>query len=226
MPSKYLISPSILSADFAELGAQISQAEEAGADWIHIDVMDGHYVPNLTMGPFIVETCARITDLPLDVHLMIEKPESLLEAFAQAGASTLTVHIETCPHIHRTIQIIHQLSCKAGITLNPGTPASAIAPALPFVDLVLVMTVNPGYSGQSFIPEVVPKIAQIRKMLDEVNPQTMIEVDGGITSQTLPAVLEAGAQVFVAASAIFKHPLGIKAGIKKLQASIPNFVKT
>ncbi len=226
MPSKYLISPSILSADFAELGAQISQAEEAGADWIHIDVMDGHYVPNLTMGPFIVETCARITDLPLDVHLMIEKPESLLEAFAQAGASTLTVHIETCPHIHRTIQIIHQLSCKAGITLNPGTPASAIAPALPFVDLVLVMTVNPGYSGQSFIPEVVPKIAQIRKMLDEVNPQTMIEVDGGITSQTLPAVLEAGAQVFVAASAIFKHPLGIKAGIKKLQASTPNFVKT
>lgn len=220
MHADYLISPSILSADFSKLGAEITQAEKAGADWIHIDVMDGHYVPNLTMGPFIVETCARITQLPLDVHLMVEKPESLLEAFAQAGANTLTVHIETCPHIHRTIQTIHSLGCKAGITLNPGTPASAIFPVLPFVDLVLVMTVNPGYSGQKFIPEVVPKIAHIKEELQKVNPKAKIEVDGGINPQTIPAVLGAGADVFVAASAIFKHPQGIEAGIKELWATI------
>ena len=221
MNSNYLIAPSILSADFAELGVQITQAEKAGANWIHIDVMDGHFVPNLTMGPFIVETCARITDLPLDVHLMVEEPESFLKAFAQAGASYLTVHIETCPHIHHTIQTIHQLGCKAGITLNPGTPVSAILPILPFVDLVLVMTVNPGYSGQEFIPELVPKIAQIKKILAEVNPIAMIEVDGGITPQTLPTVLKAGAQVFVAASAIFKHPQGIQAGLRALQEKLP-----
>ena len=221
MNRKYIIAPSILSADFAELGAQISQAEKAGADWIHIDVMDGHFVPNLTMGPFIVETCARITDLPLDVHLMVEKPESLLAAFAQAGASSLTVHIEACPHIHHTIQKIHQLGCKAGITLNPDTPASAIIPFLPLVDLVLVMTVHPGYSGQEFISGVIPKIAQINKSLSEMNPAAIIEVDGGITPQTLPLVLEAGAQVFVAASAIFKHPQGIEAGLRALQEKFP-----
>ncbi len=221
MNSNYLIAPSILSADFTELGSQITQAEKAGAGWIHIDVMDGHFVPNLTMGPFIVEACARITELPLDVHLMVEKPETLLNAFALAGASSLTVHIETCPHIHRTIQTIHQLGCKAGIALNPGTPASAITPILHLADMVLVMSVNPGYSGQKFIPEVVSKIAQIRKTLDDINPQTIIEVDGGITPQTLPLTLKAGAQAFVAASAIFKHPQGIETGIKTLREQLP-----
>lgn len=218
---EYLIAPSILSADFSQLGSQIKQAQDAGADWIHIDVMDGHFVPNLTMGPFIVETCSKITSLPLDVHLMVEEPEGLLGDFAQAGADHLTVHIETCPHIHRTLQTIHELGLKAGVTLNPGTPAWGIESVLPFVDLVLVMTVNPGYAGQSFIPEVVPKIARIRKILDDVNPQARIEVDGGINPQTMPTVIKAGADVFVAASAVFNHPDGIEAGIRSMRTALP-----
>ncbi|MEA2008743.1 MAG: ribulose-phosphate 3-epimerase [Chloroflexota bacterium] len=222
MNSNYLIAPSILSADFTKLGSQITQAEKAGAGWIHVDVMDGHFVPNLTMGPFIVEACARVTDLPLDVHLMVEKPETFLEAFALAGASSLTVHVETYSNVRRTIQTIRQLGCKAGIALSPDTPASAIVPIIPLVDLVLVMSVNPGYSGQKFIPEIVPKIVQIRKMLNETNSQAIIEVDGGITAQTLPLALNAGAQAFVAASAIFKHPQGIEAGIRALRKQLPN----
>ncbi len=221
MKEGYLIAPSILSADFTHLGSQITEAEGGGADWIHIDVMDGHFVPNLTMGPFIVETCAEITSLPLDVHLMVENPESLLSDFSQAGADTLTVHIEACPHIHRTLQTIHDLGCNAGITLNPGTPANSLEAVLPFVDLVLVMTVNPGYSGQSFIPEMIPKIAQIRNMLDEVNPAAKIEVDGGINPQTMPKTIDAGAEVFVAASAIFDHPQGIQVGIAAMRDVLP-----
>jgi len=221
MRGPYLISTSILSADFACLGEQISEAESAGADWIHIDVMDGHFVPNLTMGPFIVEHCRRMTSLPLDVHLMVEKPESLLQDFAAAGASVLSVHIETCPHIHRTLQSIRQMGCKAGVVLNPGTPASAVEEALPLVDMVLVMSVNPGYSGQTFLPEVLPKTAAIRKKLDEVNPWAMIEMDGGLTTKTLPQAVEAGVQIAVAASAVFKHPQGILAGIRTLRASFP-----
>jgi len=217
----FLIAPSILSADFTRLADQIQEAERAGADWIHIDVMDGHFVPNLTMGPFIVQACSRITDLPLDVHLMVEEPDSLLPAFAEAGATHLTVHIETCPHIHRTLQTIRELGCKPGITLNPGTPAAAIEPVLTFVELVLVMTVNPGYSGQSFISQVVPKIAQIRQRLDEINPSAKIEVDGGIDPQTIPTVVDAGAEVFVAASAIFNHPQGIQAGIQSMRDALP-----
>lgn len=219
--SPYLIAPSILSADFSRLGSQIEEAAEAGADWIHIDVMDGHFVPNLTMGPFIVEACAEITSLPLDVHLMVEKPEVMLSDFAQAGADHLTVHIETCPHIHRTLQSIHELGLKAGITLNPGTPASLIEPVLPFIDLVLVMSVNPGYAGQTFIPQVLPKIKQIRRVLDDVNPDARIEVDGGINPTTLPETAQAGAEVFVAASAIFRHPQGIAAGIESMRDALP-----
>jgi ribulose-phosphate 3-epimerase len=220
MPGPYLIATSILSADFTRLGEQIAEAEDAGADWIHVDVMDGHFVPNLTMGPFIVEACRRATQLPLDVHLMIESPEHLLTDFSQAGASYLTVHVETCPNLHRTLQMIRELGCKAGVTLNPGTPATLIEPVLHLADLVLVMSVNPGYSGQTFLPEVLPKVMQIRRKLDEVNPKALVEIDGGITPTTLPLALRTGAQVFVTAYSVFKNPDGIAAGIRELREAM------
>lgn len=212
----YKLSPSILSADFTVLGAQIKEAEDAGADWFHIDIMDGHFVPNLSMGPVIVEACRRATNLPLDVHLMIQEPERYLDHFASAGADGLTVHIETCPDMEKTLKLIRELGCKAGITLNPGTSEEKIQPYLEDVDLVLVMTVQPGFSGQSFRPEVLPKIGRIRKMLDEVKPEVEIEVDGGINPQSIRQTYEQGARVFVASSSIFKHPQGIKAGIQSL----------
>ena len=220
MPQPFLISASILSADFAHLGEQITALEEAGVDRVHVDVMDGHFVPNITMGPFIIETCRRITSLPLDVHLMIEKPERYLEAFAKAGASLLSVHVETCPHLYRTLQEIHQLGCQSGVVLNPGTPAAAIQEVIPLVDLVLVMTVNPGFVGQVFLPQMMVKIAQVRRMLDELNPKALLEVDGGITAATLPQAYQAGARVFITAQAIFKHPKGIQAGIDELRACL------
>ena len=222
MPARYLIAPSILSSDFTRLGEQIREAAQAGADWIHIDVMDGHFVPNLTMGPFIVEACRRITELPLDVHLMIESPERLLEAFARAGASNLSVHVETCPNLHRTLQTIHELGCKAGVVLNPATPASLVEPVLHMVDLVLVLSVNPGYSGQTFLPEVLPKVSFLREKLDEINPQAWLEIDGGMNTDTLPRALKAGANAFVAAHAIFDHPEGIAAGIHTLRSFFPS----
>jgi ribulose-phosphate 3-epimerase len=214
------ISPSILSADFTCLKEQIEAVEEAGADWIHIDVMDGHFVPNLTMGPFIVEACRRITGLPLDVHMMVEKPERLIDKYAQAGANLIYVHVETCPHLHGTLQSIQKLGCRAGVVLNPGTPASAVEPVLHMVDSVLVMTVNPGFSGQTFLPEVVAKIRQVRNMLDEIRPEAVIAVDGGITPETLPLVARGGAQFFIASTAIYQQPEGIQAGMKALRASI------
>jgi len=219
-PPSFILAPSILSADFLHLAEQIAQCEAAGADWIHIDVMDGHFVPNLTMGPFIVEACHRATRLPLDVHLMIEQPERLLEAFAHAGATTLTVHVETCPHLHRTLQQIKSLGCRAGVVLNPGTPAFAIEEVLHLVDLVLVMSVNPGFSGQAFLPEVLPKIHSIRQKLDKISSPAWLEVDGGLTAETIPLVRQAGATAFVAASAIFRHPQGIAAGIGALREAL------
>jgi ribulose-phosphate 3-epimerase len=212
-----IIAPSILSADFLQLGDQIRACESAGADWIHVDVMDGHFVPNLTMGPFIVNACRRATRLPLDVHLMIEKPERLLEDFARAGATHLTVHVETCPHLHRTLEHIRSLGCKAGVTLNPGTPAAAIQAALPFADLVLVMSVDPGFSGGEYIPEMTAKVAEVRAMLDRINSPAWLEVDGGITPATLPEMRAAGATAFVSATAVFKNPQGIAAGIGSLR---------
>jgi ribulose-phosphate 3-epimerase len=213
----FLVAPSILSADFLHLQEQITACEAAGADWIHVDVMDGHFVPNLTMGPLVVEACRRATKLPLDVHLMIEHPERLLEDFARAGADHLTVHVETCPHLHRTMQQIKGLGLKAGVVLNPGTPAVAIEPVLPLADLVLVMSVNPGFSGQAFIPEAVSKVAEIRGKLDSLGSLAWLEVDGGIAAETLPKMHKAGANVFVAGSAIFGHLQGIAGGVRALR---------
>ncbi|GAB4457076.1 MAG: ribulose-phosphate 3-epimerase [Anaerolineales bacterium] len=212
-----VIAPSILSADFARLGEEIRACETAGADWIHVDVMDGHFVPNITMGPFIVETCKRITRLPLDVHLMIEQPERHLEAFAKAGAAGLTVHVETCPHVHRTLQQIKSLGCRAGVVLNPGTPVGALEAVLSEADLVLVMSVNPGFSGQAFIPQSVARVAEIRRRLDAIASSAWLEVDGGVTAENAGILREAGATAFVAATAVFKHPQGIAEGIKALR---------
>jgi ribulose-phosphate 3-epimerase len=217
MMNKYVLSSSILSADFARLGEEIATVEAAGVDWIHVDVMDGHFVPNITMGPFIVETCRRITKLPLDVHLMIENPERYLEAFAKAGATGLTVHVETCPDLLGTLKQIKSLGCRAGAVLNPETPVGAIQPALPEADLVLVMSVHPGYSGQSFIPESIAKVSEIRKKLDALRSSAWLEVDGGIDVETLPKMKDAGATAFVCATAIFKHPQGPAAGVKALR---------
>jgi ribulose-phosphate 3-epimerase len=217
MADNFMIAPSILSSDFLNLGDVLQTCQSAGADWIHIDVMDGQFVPNLTMGPFIVRHCRRGTDLPLDVHLMVETPENLLEAFAAAGASHLTVHVETCPHLHRTLEDIKSLGCKAGVTLNPGTPASSIFPVLPFVDLVLVMSVDPGFSGGTYIPEMVSKVTEIRRRLGEIGSTAWLEVDGGISPETLPAMKAAGATAFVSATSVFKHPGGIAAGIASLR---------
>ena len=216
--NKYILSPSILSADFARLGEEIATAESAGADWIHVDVMDGHFVPNITMGPFIVATCRRITKLPLDVHLMIEQPERYLEAFANAGASGLTVHVETCPDIVGTLKQIKSLGCRAGAVLNPETPVGAIQPAFMEADLILVMSVHPGYSGQSFIPESIARVSEIRKKLDALRSSAWLEVDGGIDMQTLPKMKEAGATAYVAATAVFKHPEGPAAGVRSLRS--------
>src|ERR687892_276641 len=216
--SVYVISASILSADFTRLGEEIAICESAGADWIHVDVMDGHFVPNITMGPVIVGACRRATKLPLDVHLMIEKPERYLEAFAEAGASGLTVHIETCPNMSGTLKQIKSLGCRAGVALNPETSVGAIQPFLPEADLVLVMSVHPGYSGQSFIPESIAKVSEIRKKLDALRSSAWLEVDGGIDTETLPVMKEAGATAFVAATAVFKHPEGPAAGVRSLRA--------
>jgi ribulose-phosphate 3-epimerase len=216
-----ILSSSILSANFAHLGAEIQEAEAAGVDWIHIDVMDGHFVPNLTMGPFIVETCRQITKLPLDVHLMVDNPEQLIEPFARAGANRLSVQVESTPHIYRLLQRVRELGCHPGVVINPGTPASVLEPVLHLADLVLVMTVNPGYSGQDFLPDMCPKIAQIKQMIEEQQLSTLIQVDGGITSKTLPGTYQAGARVFIAATAIFKHPAGIAAGIRELRHAVP-----
>lgn len=220
MPPKYFLAPSILSADFTRLGEQINECEAAGADWIHVDVMDGHFVPNLTMGPFIVEACRRATKLPLDVHLMVESPERLLGAFAKAGANHLTVHVETCPNLDNTLQEIRALGCAAGVTLNPDTPVTAIEPVLHMIDLLLVMTVNPGYSGQTFLPETISKVAALRRMLDAIQSPAWLEVDGGISAQTLPEVRKAGANAFVAAHAVFDYPEGIAAGIAALREKL------
>lgn len=212
-----VIAPSIVSSDHLRLQEEIAACESAGADWIHVDVMDGHFVPNITMGPFLVQTYKRATRLPLDVHLMIEKPERYLEAFARAGAAHLTVHVETCPHLYRTIEEIKALGCRAGVTLNPATPVSALQPVLHMADLVLVMSVNPGFSYQKFQPDAIGRVRQVRKMLDEIKSAADLEVDGGVATDNISRLMEAGANAFVSANAIFSHPQGTAAGVGALR---------
>lgn len=225
MASQPLIAPSILSADFTRLGEQIAEAEAAGADWIHIDVMDGHFVPSITMGQVIVEACRKATELPLDVHLMVENPDATLASFAEAGADHIHVHVEASPNIEASLKAIRKLGCKAGVALNPETPASAILSVLPLADIVLVMTVHPGYSGQAFIASVLPKITELRAEIEESGSPALVQIDGGVDVETLPAALEAGAQVCVAASAIYKHKQGVAAGIAALRYASKQTIK-
>ncbi|MGQ9910381.1 MAG: ribulose-phosphate 3-epimerase [Candidatus Flexifilum sp.] len=220
MTSPVLIAPSILAADFTRLGEQIRDAEAAGADWFHIDIMDGHFVPNISMGPLVVEACRRATSRPLDVHLMIEAPERFLTDFVNAGADRITVHVETCPHLHRVLSAIRELNVGVGVALNPHTPVVMIEAILDLVDLVLVMTVNPGFGGQSFIPAALSKIQLLHRYAQERDLKYRIEVDGGINTQTAPLVVNAGARVLVAGSSVFNGAQGIQASIQALRESI------
>ncbi len=217
---KIKIAPSVLSADFARLGEQVKEADTAGGDYIHLDVMDGHFVPNMTIGPLVVAAVRPMTHKPLDVHLMIESPEKYIEAFASAGADNITVHQEACIHLHRVVEMIKEFGKHAGIAINPATPVGTLEEILPFIDLVLVMTVNPGFGGQSFIQTMPRKIAAMRKMIDERGLDVELEVDGGIGPETAPTVVQAGARVLVAGSAIFHSDLGVTRAVKELRDSV------
>ncbi len=197
------IAPSILSADFSKLGEEIKDVEKGGADLIHIDVMDGHFVPNITIGPLIVEAIRPVTKLPLDVHLMIENPDQYIEAFAKAGADYLTVHVEACKHLHRTVSFIKSFGVKAGVVLNPATPVEMIQHIIEDIDMVLFMTVNPGFGGQAFIPSVLAKITHLKELAADKNPNLEIEVDGGVNEETAKRCIQAGATVLVAGSAVY-----------------------
>jgi ribulose-phosphate 3-epimerase len=217
MVRQIYLAPSILSADFSALGVAVQEAEAAGADLIHVDVMDGLFVPNLTVGPLVVEALRRVTRLPLDVHLMIERPERYVEVFARAGATRLTVHPEASIHLHRTLQQIHALGLKAGVALNPATSEELLRYVLPALDEVLVMTVNPGFGGQNFIPEMLPKIRRVRRMLDEAGSAAALAVDGGINQETAPLVVAAGADTLVAGFAIFGATAGVTQSLARLR---------
>ena len=217
---RFKIVPSILSADFARLGEQLAEVERAGADRVQVDVMDGHFVPPITMGPLIVEAVRRVTRLPVEAHLMIEHPERQIESFIEAGAEMIIVHWESSTHLHRLVESIKERGARAGVALNPATPAAFLEEILPKLDLVLAMTVDPGYAGQAFLEGVLPKVRRIREMIQTENPDCELEVDGGIDAETAPKAARAGADVFVAASAIFQHPQGIEAGIRHLRQSL------
>jgi len=198
-----LIAPSILSADFARLGEEIRAVERAGADWIHVDVMDGRFVPNITIGPLVVAAARKVTRLPLDVHLMIEDPDRYVDEFVEAGSDWLTVHVEACRHLQRTLDVIRRKGAKPGVSLNPATSLATLEDVLPDVDLVLLMSVNPGFGGQTFIPQVLDKIRRLRRMLDAAGRQILLEVDGGVKVENIGEIARAGADVLVAGSAIF-----------------------
>ena len=200
------IAPSILSADFSKLGEEIRTVEKAGADWIHVDVMDGHFVPNITIGPLIVKAARRVTSLPLDVHLMIENPDQYIEDFAEAGADLISVQVEACVHLNRTVGLIKALKLRAGAVLNPATPLSTLEWILEDVDYVMIMSVNPGFGGQKFIPGSIDKIRALRKIIQDRGLSTLVEIDGGVNEKTIKDISDAGADVFVAGSAIFQSP--------------------
>ena len=201
-----IIAPSILAADFCRLADELAQVEKAGADWIHVDVMDGHFVPNITIGPDVAKSVNRYTDLPLDVHLMIEQPERYIEAFAEAGATTVGVHVETCPHLHRTLAQIRETGARTCVVLNPSSPATLVEPVLGDLDQILVMTVNPGFGGQKFIESMLPKIETLRQWIDDAGLDVTLEVDGGIGPETIGRAASAGADAFVAGTAVFGAP--------------------
>lgn len=198
------IAPSILSADFSRLGEEIKAVEAAGADWIHVDVMDGHFVPNITMGPLVVKAVRKVTDLPIDVHLMIENPDAFIPDFAEAGASLISVQVETCPHLHRTLHLIRECGCRPGAVLNPATPISALEWVLEDLDFVLIMSVNPGFGGQKFIRSALQKAKELRSWIQSRNLSTLIEIDGGVNETTILEISEAGVDAFVAGSAVFE----------------------
>ncbi|MEK4522636.1 ribulose-phosphate 3-epimerase [Psychrobacillus sp. FSL W7-1493] len=212
------IAPSILAANFAKLGEEVLEVEKAGAELIHIDVMDGHFVPNITMGPIVVEALRPLTNLPLDVHLMIENADQYIEAFAKAGADYITVHVEASPHLHRTIQLIRSFGVKPGVVLNPHTPVESIMHVLEDVDMVLFMTVNPGFGGQKFIHSVIPKVKQLSQIIQDRNLSIEIEIDGGVNEDTIIPCVEAGATILVAGSAVYNAPDKGKA-LKRIKAA-------
>jgi ribulose-phosphate 3-epimerase len=215
---KILVAPSILSADFSRLGEEIRAVQDAGADWIHVDVMDGHFVPNITIGPMIVSAVRKVTDLPLDVHLMISDPDFYIEEFHNAGADILHVHPEATHHLHRTLTRIRELGMKAGAALNPSTGLEAVEHVLAELDVIMLMTVNPGFGGQSFIPTMLPKVRALRKLIDQSGYKILIEVDGGVSPKTAPDLAKSGADTFVAGSAVFGNtPYGDPIG--KLHAA-------
>jgi ribulose-phosphate 3-epimerase len=213
------IAPSILAADFARLGEQAKEAEAAGAELLHVDVMDGRFVPNITLGPVVIEALRRSTKLPLDVHLMIVEPERHIEAVANAGATSITVHIEAAPHVHRVLQMIRAAGCKAGVALNPHTPASTLAEILHMIDVIIVMTVNPGWGGQDFLPETMPKVARLRAMLGEARNLIDLEVDGGINTATAVSAVQAGANVLIAGTTLFEGEGTMQQKIAQLRQS-------